>query len=142
MTEALSSDFLALKARYFDPLSLEFDLLERPLRAGDGFAIASAERGPLRLFLDYERGLGYLAIGPATDEEALCSISAIASRLPSSRTLTGGSLRLSFEEQCVFIRREWSQLSAMFSEAGLSETKAWNADRIAADLRWRTGAAN
>ncbi|MBS1998428.1 MAG: hypothetical protein JSS86_19020 [Cyanobacteria bacterium SZAS LIN-2] len=142
MPATLPSEFVDLKARYFDRLCLTLGLTGRPLRFGDGFAIASADLDPVRVFLDYERGLGHFSIGPTSDDAPLCSIEDIAARLPRVRTLPIGAQRLTLEEQISLIERNWADLVTMLSGPGLAETRAWNEARKAAYTSRCSGAAN
>ena len=134
--------FEELKVAYFDPLVVELRLSSTVLTSGAGYALVSAAGSDVRVFLDYERGLGHLVLGPVGDARPMCSVDDIAARLPSTRTLVGGTLRLSLEDQVATVRAYWNELSAMFSRSRLDETRAWNDARIATANDRRSGAAN
>jgi hypothetical protein len=126
-----TSRFLTLKARYFERLCEALALRPRTDNAGEGFATASADRGHIRVYFEYERGLPLFSVGAVEDKAPACSVEDVADRFARVRVLEG-DLRLSLEEQYEFLVVHWSELDLMFSPDGIDATRAWLADKRAA----------
>ena len=142
MDDASSTHFLDLKARFFDALCLELGVSPCVTASGDYFAIACADVAGMRVFFDYERGLGHFALGAATDDRPICSVDEIADRFPRVRSASAGEQRLSLEEQAALIESHLLELQAMFSPSQLPETRAWKKRRDAAYTQRCGSAAN
>jgi hypothetical protein len=126
-----TSQFLTLKARYFGRLCEALALRPRTDNVGTGFATASADRGDLRVYFEYERGLSLFSVGAVNDGAPACSVENVADRFPRVRVLEGDQ-RLSLEEQYEFLVAHWSELEFMFSPDGIDATRAWLAAKRAA----------
>jgi hypothetical protein len=128
-------DFDFLRAQYFDPLCERLGLIPGEPKLGDGFARVSADSGTVRLYFEYERGLGWFAIGAVSDSQPLCSIEDIAERFPRLRLMSEGAQRLSFEEQRSLICDRWEDLQLMFSPEHLRATRQWWAAVVATYMK-------
>ena len=126
---------LPRRESYFDPLCRKLDLHVENDGRYASYGFASATGGYLRVHFEHDRGLCYLAIGAASDDEALCSVEEMAGRFPRIRAMPGGIQRIALEEQVQFLEAYWLDLQTMFSPEHLEETKRWRKAAGAAFLR-------
>jgi hypothetical protein len=117
------------KEQYFDALCRAQHLDVGLADCGDGWSIASAHRGSLRIFFESERGFWWFGVGSVDDTRPACSVEGIAGRFPRMRSLHDGAQRLSLEEQRDCIEQHIGELEAMFSPNAIETTKIWLADR-------------
>ena len=129
MTDVTSSAFRALCECHFDPLCNRLKLIAAPPAIDQGFALASASDGTVRVFFEYERGLSWLGLGAHSDSKPLCSVEELAQRFPRIRIVAEGLQRLSLQEQSTFVESHWSPLRSMFSPEHLPETRKWHQAR-------------
>jgi hypothetical protein len=142
MTESeplVDPSFLKQKHKHFDLLCRNLGLEAGLQENGDGYAIASAAAGNVRVFFEHERGLGGFAVGAFDDVRPLCSVEGLALRFPRIRVLSEGHQRLDLDEQRQFIEDHWSDLQVMFSVAHIAETRAWQRAAAAAYMERLAG---
>jgi hypothetical protein len=112
-----------LRAAHFDPLCSRLGLINAPDGPLAAQGYVSATGGNLRVHFENDRGLCYFALGPANEEQPLCGVHAIARRFSRIRLTSGGTQRLSLEEQAKFIVDHWAELQSMFSPEHVDETR-------------------
>ena len=111
------------RAAYFDPLCARLGLIKAPDGPLAAHGYVSATGGHVRVHFENDRGLCYFALGPAAEENSLCGVHEIARGFPRIRLTSGGTQRLSLEEQANFIADHWAELQSMFSSARIDETR-------------------
>jgi hypothetical protein len=121
----VDEDFLALKARHFDPLCRSLGLLLDLERGSQGFAVASAALDNVRVYFESNRGLCSFGVGSSAQTSSLCGVGEIAGRFPRIRLLPEGEQRLTLEEQAEFVTKHWDDLQIMFSPDHIRETLKW-----------------
>lgn len=112
-----------LRAAHFDPLCSKLGLTTAPDGPLAAQGYVSATGGHLRVHFENDRGLCYFALGPAAEEQSLCSVEQIASQFPRIRMTTGGTQRLALDEQAKFIADHWVELQSMFLPGRIDETR-------------------
>jgi hypothetical protein len=135
----IDSTFLEQKHKHFDLLCRNLGLEAGLQENGDGYAIASAAAGNVRVFFEHERGLCGFAVGAFGDAKPLCSAEELALRFPRIRVLSEGHQRLDLDEQRHFIEDHWSDLQVMFSAEHIAETRAWQRAAAAAYMERLAG---
>jgi hypothetical protein len=130
MSDVTASEFRALCESYFDPLCSRLNLSVNAPEIGNGFALASATDGTVRVFFEYERGLSLFALGAHSDSKPLCSVEELAQRFPRIRLVSDGLQRLALVEQSAFVESNWSALQSMFSPEHLPETRKWRQAQV------------
>ena len=139
--EPFLQEFLALKAQYFDVLCQRLSLDQGSLQSGQGYAIAGASGGNVRVCFEHDRGLCFFSVGPAVDTETMCDVETLAARFPRVRILTEGAQRLSLEEQAAVLEEHWAAVQDMYSIANLPAARAWMSEVRAAVLKKYSGSS-
>ena len=135
----IDSTFLEQKHKHFDLLCRNLGLEAGLQENGDGYAIASAAAGNVRVFFEHERGLCGFAVGAVDDAKPLCSAEELALRFPRIRVLSEGHQRLDADEQREFIEDRCSDLQVMFYVEHIAETRAWHRGAAVAYLERSSG---
>jgi len=135
-----TANFAKLSTQHFEPLCEALGLGEPNSVVGAGYAVSSAADNIVRVFFEHDRGLCNFALGPAGDNEPLCSVDVAARRFPPVRLLRQGEQRLSLGEQAQLVQGHWKELQHMFGPA-LAETREWLAEVHAALTAKYTGGA-
>ena len=135
----IDSTFLEQKHKHFDLLCRNLGLDAGLRENGNGYAIASATAGNVRVFFEYERGLCGFAVGAVDDAKPLCSAEELSLRFPRIRVLSEGHQRLDLDEKREFIEGRWSDLQVMFSVDHIAETRAWHKAAAAAYMERLSG---
>ena len=131
-SSSFSGTFEAQRLCYFEPLLTQLQLVSALSKEAPAFAYVSATLGNVQVFFEHERGLCYFSVGSAQNSTRLCSVDESAERLPRVRLESGGTQRLSLEEQASLLIAYWSELQQMFSPENLPATLQWKSEQNAA----------
>jgi len=85
-------------------------------------AVVETIGGPLKVRLEYDRGLLSFQISATEAESMFWEVDLVAELFPRLRRIPFGTQRLTLEEQAAFISSNWDELCSMFSPDNYSST--------------------
>ena len=109
--------------QYFRPLVTQYGLCWEERKSTTTWAAVSATGTVVRVELECDRGALAISLGSINPGARLWGIEQISSLFPRVRQLSGGTQRLSLQEQVGFLANHWDEVNEMFKAEQIAITE-------------------